>query len=100
MTETFTVSVGSKGSDEMKSRDGNEMMDTGRVGGSFTTGLAGAWAVVVDTMLLKPERLPTASRPSTLQAYVPGGTFLSTNVFGAGASAPLIWPVAISTPSR
>ena len=60
MTETFTVSVGRKPSDEMKSRDGNEMIDTGRVGASFTVGLTAAWAVVVaDTTLLKPERLPT-----------------------------------------
>src|SRR5919206_1112607 len=87
-TWTATVSVARKPVDEMKSRDGNEMIWTGEAGGSFTGVPAGSAATgrteVIDWPVDWPERLPTASPASTVYVYVPGGTLRSTKDVGAG----------------
>src|SRR5919198_2271537 len=63
-TCTATVSVAWKPDDEMKSRDGNEMICTGAAGGSLTVVPGGSVAlgrdVWTDTAVDIDERLPTA----------------------------------------
>jgi hypothetical protein len=97
--------VGRNPVDETKSRDGNTMIWIGFAGGSLIVAPAGSAAtgrVVVSDAVGADwfERFPLASPASTVYVYVPGGTFLSTNVVDAGAEPSGFWTGVISTPLR